>query len=154
MRYIHTVQIKVFLKPEEYASNLKIIDSFKESVRSLADIDYAREKVPLTVEEVEGFENRKIKIITLTISKEAHTNIFIKTLKSMLGLTQCKKIIEQKESRLDDELCFYIRLDKESMLKGNALLTDSGDCIHIKINIAAYPKNREAALNVIEEIFR
>ncbi len=103
-------------------------------------------------ESVESFENRQIKILTLDISKESHTKIFIKTLKERIGTEQCKKLLEQKWSRLDDELYFYIRLDKKLALNDKYILTDGGDCIHIKLHIAAFPKNREAALKVVEEM--
>jgi len=151
MRYIHNAKITVFLKPEEYIGS-KLIEQVKDSMHRFLPIDLDKEKVSITEENVESFENRKIKILTLDISKEAHTNIFIKTLKVLLR-EQCATILDQKESRLDEELCFYIRLDKESMLKGIAELTDSGDCFHIKMHVAAYPKNRDAALKVVEEMF-
>jgi len=152
MRYIHNAKITVFLKPEEYAGDVKFIQKAKDMMHSFIPVDFVKEKLSITEEDVESFENRKIRILALEISKEAHTNIFLKTLKELLK-GQCRTVASQKESRLDEELCFYIRLDKESMQKGIVELTDSGDCVHIKMHIAAYPKNRIAALKIVEEIF-
>jgi len=155
MRYIHNAKITVFLKPEEYAKDAGLIKQVRDSMCKLLPLDFDKEKLSITEENVESFENRKIKILALEISKEAHTNVFIKTLKELLGKEQCRTVVSQKESRLDDELCFYIRLDKERMLKDTAAeLTDNGDCFHIKLHIAAFPKHKDVALKVVEEIFR
>jgi len=153
MRYVHNIRISVFLKPEEYASDAGLIQTIKNTFQKFLPLDFEKEKLSIKEEDVESFENRKIKIITLDITKEAHTNTFIKTLKGLLGTGQCKTILEQRWSRLDEELCFYIRLDKTSVLKDEYILTDGGDCVHIKMTIAAFPKNREKALKVVEEMF-
>lgn len=153
MRYIHNAKISIFLKPEEYLNDTEIIKNIKDRFHTFLPADFEKEKLSIKEENVESFENRQIKILTLEISKEAHTNIFIKTLKELIGTDQCKTLLEQRWSRLDEELNFYIRLDKEAALKGIFELTDGGDCIHIKMHIAAFPKNRETALKVVEEIF-
>ncbi|MGV8171746.1 MAG: RNA-binding domain-containing protein [Candidatus Woesearchaeota archaeon] len=153
MRYIHNAKITVFIKPEEYIGNEELINNIRDIFHKLVKVDFEKEKLSIKEEIVESFENRKIKILTLEITKEAHTNIFIKTLKESLGEEQIKTILEQRWSRLDEELYFYIRLDKEAALKEVYELTDRGDCIHIKLHIAAFPKNREKALKVVEEIF-
>jgi RNA-binding protein len=153
MRYIHNIKISVFVKPEEYKDNIAVIPQLKNKLYEMLPIDFDKQKVSIKEESAESFENRQIKIITLEISKEAHTNMFIKKIKELLGVEQCKKVLEQKWSRLDEELYFYIRIDKEEALKDKYLITDSGNCIHIKMNIAAFPKNRENALKIIEQIF-
>ena len=154
MLYIHNAKITIFLKPEEYFGNKEMVEKIKNIFHSLVPIDFDKEKLQITEEEVTGFDERKIKILKFDITKEAHTKIFIKKLKEMLGEEQYSTLIKQKESRLDEDLFFYIRLDKEAMLKNVAELTDNGDCVHIRLHIAAFPKNREAALKVIEEIFK
>ena len=63
-------------------------------------------------------------------------------------------ILEQIESRLDDNLDFFLRFDKKEYIENNMLrLTDSGNCIHIKISVAAFPKKREIGLNLVKSIF-
>ena len=153
MRYIHNARLQVFLKPEEYKDDANIILKLKESFNKIMPLDFQKEKLNIVEENVEGFENRKIKILTLEIIKEAHTAIFLKTLKALIGKEQCKTLVEQKISRLDEELFFYIRLDKKDALENEFTLTDSGECIHIRMHIAAFPKNKETALKVIEQIF-
>ncbi|MGV8087242.1 MAG: RNA-binding domain-containing protein [Candidatus Woesearchaeota archaeon] len=154
MRYIHNAKITIFLKPEEYFGNNELIEKIKNVFCKLVPIDYTREKLSIKEEIVESFENRKIKIYSLEISKEAHTNIFINNLKELLGKDQCEIINSQKESRLDDELFFYLRLNKEYIIKDVIELTDGGDCVHIRMHIASFPKNKDNALKVIDEIFK
>jgi RNA-binding protein len=153
MLYIHNAKITIFLKPEEYIRHDELIQKVKVLFHRLVPIDFEKEKISIQEEIVESFENRKIKIYSLEIKKEAHTKAFIMTLKGLLGEEQSKKILEQRWSRLDEELFFYIRLDKEAALKDVYELTDSGECVHIKMHVAAFPKNREAALKVVDEIF-
>jgi len=153
MRYIHNIKITVFLKQEEYSGREDILSKIEQLFTKLVPLDLKKEKILCQEEIVESFENRKIKIVSLELFKEAHTNVFLKKLKELLGKEQCKTLIQQKESRLDEELFFYIRLDKEAALKDVYELTDSGDCVHVKMHVAAFPKNRETALKVVDEIF-
>jgi len=153
MRAIHNAKITIFLKPEEYTGHPELIEKVKNVLHKLVPLDFTKEKIALKGETVESFEDRKLKIYSLEISKEAHTNVFINTLKELLKSEQCKLLVVQKESRLDEDLCFYIRLNKELMFKDIAELTDGGDCVHIKMHIAAFPKNRENALNVVSKMF-
>ncbi len=153
MRQIHNAKITIFLKPEEYQTNPQLVPKIKDLFKKLLPLDFTKEKLAVQEEIVESFENRKIKIFTLEIMKEAHTKVFISTLKDLLKSEQCKTLVTQKESRLDEELCFYIRLNKELMLKDAIELTDNGDCVHIKLHVAAFPKNRDNALNVVSKMF-
>jgi RNA binding exosome subunit len=153
MKYIHNAKITIFLKPEEYHNTPELIIKIKNIFHKLLPIDFDKEKLAILEEQVESFENRKIKIYTLEFSKETHTKVFLKTLKDLLREEQCQTILKQEESRLDEELCFYIRLDKEAALKDVFELTDSGDCVHIKMHVTAFPKNREVGLKTVEEMF-
>ena len=62
-------------------------------------------------------------------------------------------ILKQIESRLDEELNFFLRLDKEKWVNEKEMkLTDSGKCFHIKISVAAFPKNMDIAIENFEKI--
>jgi len=153
MRYIHNAKITIFLKPEEYIGSNELVEKTKKIFHKLLPIDFTKEKLAINEEIVESFENRKIKIYSLDILKEAHTNLFVNTLKDLLGKESCKLLVMQKESRLDEELFFYLRINKGYILKDMVELTDGGDCVHIKMHIASFPKNKENALKVVNQIF-
>ncbi len=74
---------------------------------------------------------------------------------SNLDKKQKELILKQSESRLDESLDFFIRFDKEEWIDKNKLeLTDSGKCFHLKINVAAFPRKREAGLKIVNELFQ
>src|SRR3989344_2840824 len=66
---------------------------------------------------------------------------------------QKQQLLDQLESRLHDNLHFYLRLDKDAMVNlGQLWLTDSGNCFHIEIVVAAFPAKREAAKKILENL--
>jgi len=144
MKLTHTVRLSVFAYEGE--------DSVKiESVlRSLFPLSLEQEKVELKQTNATGFAERRIIIFEIFLQKEKHTNAFLNNLKQKLSDDQRQLLIRQSVSRLDDELNFFIRLDKDKLLAEDRFwITDSGNCFHIRMSVAAYPSNREAALKVI-----
>ncbi len=148
MRLLNTVHLSVFVKE----SDGEDIDPVKDALIRLIPFDIEKEKVGLKVTSASGFDERVIKIIEVTLSKEKHTNAFLKSLMSHLSDEQKAMLLRQFESRCDSEFNFFIRLDKERLLSGEHLITDSGKCFHIRMNIACYPKNLGAAREVAERM--
>jgi RNA binding exosome subunit len=101
-----------------------------------------------------GFREKKIKIFEIRLEKQRHLKQFLEFLVGSLSDEQKGLILRQRESRLDEELDFFIRLDKQRWLSGEIFITDSGDCFHIKMSIAAFPAKREAAMRIIDKIFK
>lgn len=149
MKLAHLIKLSVFSKQEDNETD--VLNSFL----SLIPFNLEEEKLELKTSTAEGFEHTKIKIFELTLAKEKHTAKFLNALTSKLSDDQKQLISRQAESRLDEELKFFLRFDKEKLLKENKLwLTDQGNCFHIKISIAAFPSTKEKALDVINSIFK
>jgi RNA-binding protein len=75
-------------------------------------------------------------------------------LKGYLSETEKTKLLLRLNSYIDDELTLFLRFDKREWTESKKLLlTESGDCFHIRISLAAFPKRRDAALNVARKIF-
>lgn len=148
MKLVHGIHIRVFITPEE--SETKIV----EGLHWLVPFDFEKEKIRIKCESAVVFEGKKISILSFTLLKEKHTNIFLRTLVERLGVLQCSIICNQKESRLDEALHFFIRLDKQGVLNKKAELTDTGKCFHIMFTIAAFPAKQSVALTVVEKIFK
>jgi RNA binding exosome subunit len=151
MRYANSIKITVFVKPEDKTDNTldgKILDCIKR----LFPTDLENERLSINKTNAEGFNNRNITIYELSLTKESHTNMFIKNLRERLNQDQKDLLFRQAESRLDENLDFFIRLGKQELLRGDYYITDSGDCFHIRIGIAAFPRKKETALKVVEEI--
>jgi RNA binding exosome subunit len=144
----HHISINVFCKPE---SDLEIIT---KKLLFLIPFDTKKEKIELKKTNATGFNEKKIIILEIYLEKEKHINKFLENLNKKLSKEQKELLIKQAESRLDDELNFFLRFDKEALVNENKLLlTDKGNCYHITIKIAAFPHKRESALKVIDKIF-
>lgn len=153
MKYCNTITVNVFVKPEDLTEDPEIKEKSKSIIQSLLPLDWEKNNIGLSEIKAEGFEGRQIIIYELKIQKEKMTNAFLKNLLSKLSTDQKDFLKYEKESRLDENDNFFIRLDRKKLLQGIYEFTTSGDCFHIKMNIAAFPKKREVALNVIDEIF-
>ncbi len=144
----HNICITVFCKPKD---NTELI---AKKLLLLVPFDNKKEKIELKKTNATGFNEKKITILEIYLEKESHTNLFLKNLAKNLADEQKLLIKRQAESRLDDELNFFLRLDKSKLTNEDKLwLTDKGDCYHIRIKIAAFPHKREVALKIVEKIF-
>ncbi len=148
MRWIHRAIITALAKPEEDA------DSIRQGIIALVPFNLEEAKIKLDVQNAESFEDRIIKIFTIILAKESHTNDFLQFLLDTLSDEQKNLLVSQAESRLDTEFDFFIRIDKDVWVQERKiLLTDSGHCFHIKMSLATFPKKRETALSLINKLF-
>lgn len=148
MKLAHRIIISVFCKPEEDEGHIKA------SLLSLVPFNLEDEKVELKATNAKGFGNRTIKILEIDLEKEKHTALFLQYLNEILNAEQKRLLVRQINSRLDDELNFFIRLDKDRMLNKEYFVTDSGNCFHIKISIAAFPAKKENGIRIVKEILK
>jgi hypothetical protein len=146
MKLANIIKVSVFIKPEEDENSLKL--KFLE----LLPFNLEEEKIVLKKTRATGFGQKEIIIYEVELSKDKHTNLFLKNLKEKLDEQQRTMLVKQ-EDRLDERLNFFIRLDKESLLHGQYQVTDCGECFHIRISIAAFPRKKEVALEVVKKIF-
>jgi RNA binding exosome subunit len=144
IKIAHNIQLTVFSYEEDD------FDTVRNALLSLCPFSLEREKLSLDISTATGFNEKKIKLIKLFLKKEKHTNSFLTALKNALPEEQKNLLLSQLDSRLDSELNFFIRLNKPKLLNSTFQLTDSGDCFHIKMSVAAYPSKREVALKLIE----
>lgn len=147
MKLAHSITIRVFCHEGEDSRQIEA------SLRSLLPFDLEQEKLELQRSVATGFKEKKIKILEIRLEREKHTTAFLEALMAKLSESQRELLLRQAESRLDGELNFYIRLDKPKMLAGQCWITDSGNCFHIKISLAAFPATREAALGLLRCLF-
>lgn len=149
MKSLHQARINVFCRGDEDESPIL------EKLKFFIPIDFEKEKVTISKNSAEGFGGKKMLIFKVVLNKDKHLNMFLKNLSNRLDKEQKELILEQAESRLDNELNFFLRFDKDKLLNEDKLqLTDSGNCFHLKLSIASFPAKRENALEVIKEIFK
>jgi len=147
MKIAHTVKISVFVQENEGIQQIK--DIFQQWI----PLDWEKEKIRIEAQKAAGLEKKPIIVVNMALTKEKHTSLLLKNLLAKLDPVQKKILLHQLESRLDNDLNFFIRLDKGRLLKENKCeVTDSGDCFHIKISVAAFPKKREVAKEVVKKL--
>ena len=146
MKIAHNIKISVFRKDEDREPVIA-------GLKSLFPFDLETEKVTINSTEAEGLNENKIEILEVVLKKERLVNLFMKKLLEKLG-EQKKILVSQIDSRLDFEQRFFLRLDKEKAIKNEFVLTDSGNCYHIAISVAAFPKTKESARKVIAEFLQ
>jgi len=147
MKQAHHIKLSVFIHEQEDR------EAIYNKLISLVPFNIKEEKIKLNEDTATGFNNKKIKTYEIVLEKDRHINEFLEKLKESLSQEQKELLINQAESRLDNERNFFIRLDKEKLLNNEFWITDSGNCFHIMISIAAFPAKREKALDVLNELF-
>lgn len=148
MKIANSIKITVFVKEEENEERIK------NPLLSLFPFDMEKEKIELNQSSAKGFNEKNIKIFEVFLQKEKQINIFLKNLNNRLSKETKGLILKQAESRLDDDCNFFLRFSKDKLLNEKELwLTDQGNCFHIRINISAFPKNKENALKIINKLF-
>ena len=148
MKYAHLIKLTVFSYENENSQS--VLDAFL----MLFPFDLEENKVTFRKTNANGFNESKIEIMEATLTKPNLISQFLNNLLKNLDAAQKNSILQQAESRLDKNLDFFLKFDKNSWINGKKLvLTDSGKCFHIKISIAAFPKKREIALNIIRDLF-
>ncbi|MBI2574585.1 hypothetical protein HYV82_01750 [Candidatus Woesearchaeota archaeon] len=144
MKLANNVRISVFAKEDENAEEIE------EKLKQLVPLDIEKERIAVQKKAATGFNEKKITIMEISLAKDRHINAFLDFLKENLGERQKGLLIRQKESRLDEKLNFFMRLDKEKLMKNEYWVTDSGNCYHIRISVASFPRNRENAMKAVE----
>ena len=148
MKYAHSIKLSVF--SYEYGDSGNVSDAFLK----FFPFNLQDNKIELKKTYAAGFSESKIEILEAVLAKTNIINHFIQSTLDKLEQSQKQIILNQIESRMDKNLDFFLRFDKESWIHNKKLiLTDSGKCFHLRISIAAFPKKREVALNIVKEMF-
>lgn len=143
----NSVKISVFAKEDE--------DSGKIKEKLLELIPFDIDEVVLEEKNAKGFEEKEIKVFEVLLTKEKHVRLFLENLISRISDEAKELVVRHLDKRIDDECNFFLRLSKDKFVKENELwITDQGNCFHIKINIACFPKNKEKAIEIIRKVLK
>lgn len=135
---IHNIRFREFVYEDEDLDELKqaILNIFPD-----AEIE---------IEEAEGLTENRILILTGVISKKRQTKDFFNKLLE-LDSEVLDKLINDLDKKVDENGNLFLRLSKEDAIDEKINIVDSGDSIHLKIKIAAYPAKKEVAINKLKE---
>lgn len=140
MKIAHNIKLSVFGKEDEN------IEQIQETIKKL--FPFNTEKF-LTTKKAIGFDEKIIKTYEVNIDNNQLVNKFLFNLKENLSADQKEMIIRQLDSRIDENLNLFIRLNKPKLIDNKFFITDDGNCFHIRIKIAAFPKKKEIAKQIM-----
>jgi len=150
MRLAHNIRILVYCRQgEDY-------EQVKNTLKALVPFNIEEEKIALNETLVKGEKDyeQDITISEILLTKERHVKAFLDFLNDKLNAEQKELLVRESPSRFDKDLNFFLRLDKDKLNNEQRWwITDSGNCYHIRLSIAAYPKNNEKAMEALKDIF-
>lgn len=103
--------------------------------------------------QAEGHHGNPITILSVQLKKKADCLSFAHFVRENFSEEDVARLREEMPERLDDDQVFHLRFDKQAAYLQKVKLTDSSDAITAKVKIETYPKNREKAGAILEELF-
>lgn len=149
---IHHISFRVIVHSTEEKS--KVIDAL-----GLFLINSCGEKAPHSLVDVvntieaEGHYGNPITILSAQLTRKRDTMAFAEFVHSNMTSEDIETLRNEMPDRLDDEQAFHLRFDKQEAYMGHVKLISSSDAITAKVKIETYPKDREAAGKIVEELF-
>jgi hypothetical protein len=109
------------------------------------------EDVEVRRRRAKGHHGNPISVLSATIRKRRFLREFQRSLIAGLRAGEKEKLIEAAVERVGEDCRLYLRFDKQLAYRGELVLTEGGDAIHVRLKIAAYPAKREVAVRLLEE---
>ena len=103
--------------------------------------------------QAEGHHGNPITILSVQLKRKADCLGFAHFVRERFSEKDVEWLREEMPERLDDDQVFHLRLDKQAAYLQQVKLTDSSDAVIAKVKIETYPKNREKAGAIVEELF-
>ena len=135
---IHNIRYRLFVYEDENEEEL--IEGLK-NILPTAKIER---------EVAEGMMEDEIIILSGKIDKKKETKEFLNNLLSM-DKPSLEKLSDDLQKKVDKNGNLFIRFSKTSACDEKWEICDTGDSIHLKIKIAAYPAKKEVAINLLYE---
>jgi RNA binding exosome subunit len=147
MKLAHSAVISVFSKPEENYQEIK------DCLIRFVGLDLEKEKLKID-EKKASFDGFTIIILSITLDKGKHVQQFLDMLNEKISAEEKELLVKQYLTRVDDDLNFFLRLEKKALIANELKLTDGGECFHIKIHLACYPAKVELGKEAVKQIFK
>lgn len=110
------------------------------------------EEVEIEKSEAEGHYGDPKIILSADIRKRPFLREFWNQVLERLSEGEKEWLADRAEGRIADDCRLYLRFDKQAAVSdGELKFADSGDVLHVRIGISAYPAKREIAVEKIRE---
>lgn len=113
------------------------------------------EETEIEKSEAEGHYGDSIEILSADIERRPHLREFWDKLLDKLSEEDKKWLAKNAVSRIADDCRLYLRFDKQHIIsEGKLKISDTGEVIHVRINVSAYPAKKENAVKEMEEFLK
>jgi RNA-binding protein len=145
---IHYITLRVIAHATEDVSRVReALDFF------LSGAGVREDKKLIEEIKAEGHHGNPITILSVQLKKKIDCLGFAHFVRDRFSKEDGVQLREEMPERLDDDQVFHIRFDKQAAYLQQVKLTNSSDAIIAKVKIETYPKNREKAGAIVEELF-
>ena len=103
---------------------------------------------------LEGHHGNPIVNLEAKVGRRKLLREFWQRVLTKLRAGELEKLSKIVPERVNGDCFFYLRFDKQLAHAGELVLTDSGDAIHLKLKVSAYPARREVAVELLEKFMR
>jgi len=138
---IHNIRYRLFVYEDE--NEEKLIEALKLLLPT----------AKIERELAEGIMEDKIIILSGIIDKKKETKEFLNNL-LLMDKSSLDKLAEDLPRKIDKNGNLFLRFSKDSACDEKWEICDSGDSIHLKIKIMAYPAKKEVAINLLNEVLK
>ncbi len=151
---IHHIILRVNAHSTEDKSRVRnALDFFLLNSISKSKIRDGNTDDIVEITNVEGYYKNPISTLSANITRKQDCLAFARFVRENMHLQDVELLRSEMPDRLDDEQLFHFRLDKQAAYLNKVKLTSSSDAITVKVKIATFPKNREQAGKIVEELF-
>ncbi len=145
---IHHIILRVIAHATEDVSRVRAALDFFLSGAGVRENSKLIEEI-----QAEGHHGNPITILSVQLKRKADCLGFARFVRERFSEEDVARLREEMPERLDDDQVFHLRFDKQSAYLQQVRLTNSSDAITAKVKIETYPKNREKAGAIVEELF-
>lgn len=145
---IHHIILRVIAHATEDVSRVRAALDFFLSGAGVREENKLIEEI-----QAEGHHGNPITILSVQLKRKADCLGFARFVRERFSDEDVASLREEMPERLDDNQVFHLRFDKQAAYLQQVKLTNSSDAITAKVKIETYPKNREKAGAIVEELF-
>lgn len=109
------------------------------------------EVVEVQRSKLEGHHGNPIIVFEAKVDRRPILRDMWKQMTARLRAGELEKIRDILSLRTDESCHLYLRFDKQLAFSEELALTESGDAIHLKLKVAAFPAKREVAIKLVEK---
>ena len=136
-RMFHWVEVRTFCHATE------------EEDRVLAAVRTVMPEGEVHRDTLEGHFGNPLIVLTARTDAAADVRAVWSRIVAAIGAGEA---LRELDARLDDDLVFHLRLDKQRAYRGEIAKASSPDVIAVRAKVAAFPKKREVATRALRAL--